>query len=587
MKTIFKLAFIALLFLAFSCSSETVLETENAKNETAKNKSTDAENAQSDNTEDEVSYDLETFITGAALAGANGIDIGPDGNLYIASVNGQEIVVMNKHTGEIINRFGPANGVLGPDDLVFGPDGTLYWTDILTGFVGRMTMDGQLLGYQEVAPGVNPIAFSPDGRLFVALDFLGDGFYELDPELIEPPTPIIVATEANPFPLGFLNAFDFCDDSILYGPLFAAGLVIKIDVDTECELPTSDPFGVGIAEVVSTGFVNPASAKFGPDGLLYVLDQTGEVFKINIHTGEKTLFTTCEPGLDNMVFDEDGTLYMTNNDEGWVAEVSPSGQFHFISPGGMIAPGGLAVLAGTNNDDALFVSDIFLLRQFNGSSGEQENRYKGFLVPEGPESLILPLNVSADGENLVISSWFSAGVQVWNPHNGVIESFPNAVVPIDAVRVNGNIVISDYGLGGVVNANDNSLIVPLNAASGLATDGTTLWAADWASGEILQVDFSTEPPTVAVVAAGLVNPEGMTLDLEGRLLVVESGAARLSRLDLSTGEVTILAEGLEVSGPGLGVPPTWGFDGVAVGTSGDIYVSGGGARVIYKISQNE
>lgn len=579
---------LALLILAFSCSPETELEADIANAEKSKTDNTETGDAQSEDAINDVNYDVDNFITGAALHGANGIDVGPDGNLYIASVNGQEIIVMNKHTGEIINRFGPERGVLGPDDLVFGPDGTLYWTDILTGYVGRMTADGQILGYQFVAPGVNPITFSPEGRLFVALDFLGDGFYELDPELLEPPIPIIVASEANPFPLGFFNAFDFCDESHLYGPLFAAGLVIKVDVNSECVLPSSDPFGDGIAEVVAGGFVNPASAKFGPDGYLYVLDQTGEVFKVNISNGEKTLFATCEPGLDNMVFDEDGTLYMTNNDQGWVAEVSSSGQFHFISPGGMIAPEGLAVLPGSDGDDALFVADLFRLREFNGSSGEEENFYRGALVPEGEESLILPMNLAADGNKLIISSWFSGGVQVWDPEtNHVTESFAFPA-PIDAVRVNGNIVVSDAALGGVVAASDNSLIVPLNVASGLVTDGTTLWAADWATGEILQVDFNTEPPTVSIVAAGLANPEGLALDLEGRLLVVETGASRLSRLDLATGEVAILAEGLELSGPGLGSPPTWGFDGVAVGTSGAIYVSGWGApNVIYKISQSE
>ena len=493
---------------------------------------------------------------------------------------------MNKHTGEIIDRFGPERGVFGPDDLVFGPDGTLYWTDILTGYVGRMTMDGQLLGYQFVAPGVNPIAFSPEGRLFVALDFLGDGFYELDPELTEPPIPIVVASEAYPFPLGFLNAFDFCADNILYGPLFAAGLVIKIDLDTDCELPTSDPFGVGLAEVVAGGFVNPASAKFGPDGLLYVLDQTGEVFKININTGEKTLFTTCEPGLDNMVFDEDGTLYMTNNEQGWVARVSSSGQFHFISPGGMMLPQGLAILQGPDNEDVLWEADLWRLRQFNTSTGEEENYVRGALVPTGPESLILPMNIATDGDNLIISSWFSAGVQVWNPHSGVLESYPELVAPIDAVRVNGEIVVSDFGLGGVVYAHDNSLIVPLNAASGLVTDGTTLWAADYGSGEILRIDFDGAPATVAVVATGLAGPEGLAFDSEGRLLVVESIASRLTRFDFAAGEVTVLVEGLDLFGPGLGAPPTWGFDGIAVGSNGDIFISGAGATVLYRVVQN-
>jgi hypothetical protein len=74
---------------------------------------------------------------------------------------------------------------------------------------------------QFVAPGVNPITFSPDGRLFVGLCFQGDGLYELDPDLIAPPRPIIEATPENPYPLGFMNGFAFGPDGRLYGPLFA------------------------------------------------------------------------------------------------------------------------------------------------------------------------------------------------------------------------------------------------------------------------------------------------------------------------------------------------------------------------------
>jgi sugar lactone lactonase YvrE len=170
---------------------------------------------------DELSYVLTELGNSAALHGANGIDIGPDGNLYIGSVIGLEIVVMDKDNGTIIDRLGQDKGVSGADDLVFGPDGSLYWTDILIGEVGRRTPEG-VVTKQYVAPGVNPITFSADGRLFVALDFQGDGLYELDPNLIEPPRPIIQATEENPYPLGFFNAFDFCADGRLFGPLFAA-----------------------------------------------------------------------------------------------------------------------------------------------------------------------------------------------------------------------------------------------------------------------------------------------------------------------------------------------------------------------------
>jgi len=84
-----------------------------------------------------------------------------------------------------------------------------------------------------------------------------------------------------------------------------------------------------------------------------------------------------------------------------------------------------------------------------------------------------------------------------------------------------------------------------------------------------------------------MNPEGLAWDKKGGLLVVEPGASRLSRIDLATGEVSQIAENLKLSGPAIGqeaaLPPTYLFDGVVVGQTGDIYVSGGGKNVIYRI----
>jgi len=595
MKNFIKGAVLAVLLVTYSCSTDPVPEPQ--------------ENLTAVNAKSQKSI-LKTLVKGAALNAANGIDVGPDGNLYIASVNGQNITVMNKNSGKIINRFGPANGVLGPDDLTFGPDGTLYWTDILTGFVGRMTADGQQLGYQFVAPGVNPVRFSDDGRLFVALDFLGDGLYELDPELNDPPRQIISCPDG--FGLGFFNSFDTrVEDGrlMLYGPLFALNLVIAIDVDA---IPTgtvfpedlSGLFGAlasGVIRIVAGSFVdsdifNPAAAKFGPDGLLYVLDQAGKVWKVNPEgEDDKTLFTTLQPGLDNMSFAEDGTLYMTNNDEGWVAEIMPNGQARYLSPGGMILPQGLAVVPGPNNQDRLFEADLFNLRQFNGTSGRLEQSFRGNLINATLELPILPMNISAAGDKLVVSSWFSGAVQLWdvttNPATVVPGNTYALPVPIDAVQINGNIYVSDFGLGGVVNASNPSTVIKTLVASGLATDGSTLWAADFETGEIWEVDLSGGPGIV--VASGLEGPEGLALDLEGRLLVIESVAGRLSRIDLSVAtssprdNVTVLVEDLDLFGPGLGSPPTWGFDGVAVGPSGDIYVSGTGKTVIYKIQKNK
>ena len=556
-----RLVFLAVLFLAFSCS--------------------DDDDGPKEDIKDDLEANLTTLVNGAALNAANGITIGPDGNLYVASVTGQEIVVMDKSNGNIIERI--TDGVQSPDDLVFGPDGSLYWTDILTGEVGRRTPDG-VVKKQAFLPGVNPITFNDEGRLFIALDFQGDGLYEFDPELDEDPRTIIECPTG--FCLGFFNAYDFGPDGLLYGPLFALGQVIKMNVDT------------GVYETVADGFVNPASAKFGPDGLLYVLDQTGELFKIDITTGEKTLFTTLEPGLDNMVFDEDGSLYMTNNDEGWVAEILSSGEARIISPGGMIVPQGLAVMTGPNNEDMVFQADLFSVRQFNGLSGEQEDQFKGYLIPPpNVLSLALSQNMSASGSDLIISSFFSSTVQVWNPEEGVIEDYADQVVaPIDAVRLNsGDIIVSDIGLGGVINLSDNSLIQALDAASGLATDGVSVWAADWATGIIYKIDFDGGAPTSTIAATNLSFPEGMAVDNEGRLLVFEtkgpvpSGFSRLSCFDFSTGTAvrTTIVDGLEPKVGGLpGFPPMWLLDGVDVGVNGDIYLTGGAANVINKIELN-
>ncbi len=544
-----------------------------------------------DDTPKVTTYEVKEIGTGAVLDGTNGLNIGPDGNLYIASFFGQEIIVMNKQNGTIIKRIGRDMGANSPDDLVFGPDGSLYWTDILLGEVVRMTPEG-IVTRQYVASGVNPITFSADGRLFTARDFTpGDGLYELDPNLVNPPRALIESTPDNPFPLGWMNAFDFGPDGRLYGPLFLAGMVVSVDVGDAGEPFSSSPWTDGTITPLAIGFRWPVAAKFDAAGVLHVLDQTGEVFKIDIQTGAKTLFVTLQEGLDNLAFDANGNMFVSNADHGWIIEVQPDGQTRTISSGGMIGAGGLAVLPASNNQDALFVADLFRLRELNGLDGQEIGVDKGYLLPE-PDALTTPFTVSADGNNLVVASWFNALVQVWDPNAKKVLEEHAMAVPINAIRFKNDLVVVDLGLGGVVRASDKSMILPIDnttvfAPGGLATDGELLWVADWGTGTIWQISFVGNTPNAPVaVATGLMNPEGLALDKDGSLVVVETGAARLSRIDLSTGEATTIVDGLKLGLPALtGFPPTWSFDGIAIGQLGKIYVSGAGKNVIYCVSK--
>ncbi len=534
---------------------------------------------------------MQMIAKGATIHGTNGINFGPDGNLYVASVVGREIIVMDKLNGVIINRFGPEVGVQGPDDLVFGPDGSIYWTDIMIGEVGRMTPDG-IVTKQIIAPGVNPITFSPDGRLFVGLCFMGDGLYELDPELIAPPRPIIEATPENPYPLGFLNAFDFGPDGRLYGPVFAGGMVISVDVGAPGDPPSLNPWEDGTIQVVATGFTWPAATKFDPNnGHLTLLDQTGEVFRIDHLTGAKTLIANLEDGLDNLAFDSDGNLYISNADHGWIAELLPDGQDRTISPGGMINAQGVAVMQGSDGTDVVFVADFFRLRTFNGLSGKAGFVYKGHLIPNPTlPVLTMPMTISGDGENLVISSWFGNAVQVWNPKTDQVIEHYSMPVPLNAIRFGDDIVVADLGMGGVVWASDHTMILPMDGEhvflpAGLLADKETLWVADWATGMVWRIVFEGKTPMASVpVAFGLSNPEGMALDTDGSLLVMEAGAGRISRIDPATGAVTVLVDGLT---PGMqgpeGFPPTWGFDGLAVGSAGAVYFTDNANSALYRI----
>ena len=110
----------------------------------------------------------KVLVKGSPLHGANGLMFDNQDRLYVASVGGNEIVVMDPKNGKILDRIGLDRGVYSPDDLAFGPDGSLYWASILEGQVGRLAPDGSVTT-QPVAAGTNPITVSRDGRIFVGL----------------------------------------------------------------------------------------------------------------------------------------------------------------------------------------------------------------------------------------------------------------------------------------------------------------------------------------------------------------------------------------------------------------------------------
>jgi sugar lactone lactonase YvrE len=516
---------------------------------------------------------VNVLVKGSPIHGANGIMFNSSDMLYIASLFGREILVMDPETGKIINRLGPDKGVESPDDLTFGTDGSLYWTAFITGEVGRLTPQGANTS-QLVAFGVNPITFSDDGRLFVALNFFGDALYELDPNLVKPPRLITQN-------LGWLNGMDWGSDGFLYGPIWTQGKVIRIDVKN------------GKNASVAEGLAIPSAVKFDSKGYLYVTDfMRGEVLRVNVKTGNKEVISSNLSRLDNLAFDSKGRLFVSQEDDGSIFEILSNGTKRTVSSGGMIAPGGVAV---SSNGKSVFIADLFTLREFDLTGKEISAERNVMGISEG---ILAPNTVSSYGDKLVLSSWISNAVQIWDPKTHQVFKtimYPPdfSVMPLNAIQFQGDLVISELksdGTGGSVarmNADDSSnksILADGLMPVGLAAIDNNLYVSDWSTGMILQIVKDGKQITPIQIAKNLSFPEGLAVDKKGDLLVVETGAGRLSRINMKNQKVSIVAEGLDLGAQASrDASPTWMFNGVTVDQSGTIFVTGDIANVLYRI----
>lgn len=507
----------------------------------------------------------EVLAHGAQIRSPNGIKAGPDGNLYVASVTEQAILVINPETGEIVKRLGPEVGVDGPDDLAFGPDGSIYWTDFFKGSVGRLAPDGSTSS-QMVAAGVNPIAVAKDGRVFVAQAFMGDALYELDPNLAAPPR--LLAEN-----LGGLNSFQFGPDGKLYAPIMNKGQVARIDVD-------ADPITV---DVVAEGLSWPVAVKFDSQGRLYTTNPPG-IVRVDMETGATEPVAAVPYGIDNFALDAHDRVFVSLLAEGTVGEALPNGEMRMLGPAGLVMPGGVAVVPRADGE-SVFVADGWLLYEFDAATGEQRRKVDNL----GPNT------VAVDGDNLLFSGWFGNGVVVWNPQTEkVVEEYYDFAMPLNAVRFGEDLVVAELGSGSVVLADGadpsqrTTVMEGLEVPAGLATDGTGLWVSDRATGSIWQLAAGGELlPEPKLAASGLDRPEGITA-ADGRLLVAEAGTGRLLAIDLATGGVSTLAEGLEFSpGAPAGGPPTFVMNSMVVDPAGVIYATGDHANVLYRIKPVE
>lgn len=532
---------------------------------------------------------VERLAGGSPFKGVNGLAFDARGTLYAGTVMGQSILSVDPATGATAQVVGPAASAGAPsgmaDDIAFAPNGDMFWTSLLLGQLQVRRAGGALATLNTTLPGINSIAFHPDGRLFVTQCFLADALWRVDPAS---GAAVRIAQDLDTAPAGVgpagLNGFQFGADGRLYGPLWNKGEVVAIDVDATPVTVTT----------VASGFGTPGAVNLDSRGNIWVVDVArGELVRIDRATRAKTVVAgapAIRPGLDNLAIDAQDRVYVSNASdnsiqvyEGHAPATGLGGTVRTVVSSTLSTPAGLALVRASTGD-ALYLADFFALRQIDPVTGAVTDLGR-------PVASVLPYptSITANAASLVTSSWFAGTVQVLDRASRSIRFLQNGFeAPHDAIQLpDGAIVVAELGAGRLTRVAPgggarSALASGLGAPAGLAYDGTRFFVGEVAAGRISAVDATTGARTT--VATDLSRPEGIALDPRGRLVVAETGRRRIVALDAGSGAIVDeLGTDLPIGVTSAAGPPTYIPTGVAVGSDGTVYFSADVDAAVYRI----
>jgi sugar lactone lactonase YvrE len=512
-------------------------------------------------------YEVTKLVPGSAFHGVHGLGIDKSGRLFAGSVAGAALYEVDRANGTAKIAIPSPEGMA--DDIAFAPDGTMAWTGFLTGDLYARKGDGPVKKLASGLPGINSLAFRKDGRLYATQVFLGDALYEIDVEGVKPPRKIMEK-------MGGLNGFEFGPDDMLYGPLWFKGQVAKVDVD-KAEL-----------SVVADGFKIPAAVNFDSKGNLFVVDTAlGQLVKVDPKTGAKKMVAQLKPSLDNLAIDDKDRIFVSNMADNGIQEVDPeTGAAKQVIIGKLSLPGGIGVVSD-GGKDTIYIADVFAYRTVDGATGEVSEPAR--MHADGV-TLEYPMSATANGDDVLLSSWFTGTVQLIDRKTGKTkEMLHDFKAPHDAVKLgDGSILVNELGSKSLVRASGEHgkdrtvLIGGLEGPVGLvAGSGGTVYLTEAFAGRVSKVEANGGK---TVVAKDLKGPEGIALAPDGKLIVAEVGAKRIIQIDPANGTVTEIAANLPIGLPAApgGLPsniPT----GVGVGATGVIYFSSDIENAIYKV----
>ncbi len=524
---------------------------------------------------------LEEVVPGSPMHGIEGITVGPDDALYVASITARSLYRVDPESGAV-SVFVPAPDG-GADDLTFAKDGTAVWT-------GGAAMNALMARSPGARPqalvsataGLNAVRFAPDGRLYFTRIFGGDGLYEADPNGLKP-----VRTIAEN--IGGLNAFDFSADGAIVGPLFFRGTVNRFDPDT------------GASVVIAEGFSFPSAVRVLPDGYLVLNYRRGEIWRLDASATSRRLVGRVAPPADNFIVRHGHELFVTSTAWNGITEFDlATGGSRRVTWGALTAPG---MLARTRIDgrELILIADDTAVKTFDPQTRAVS------ILDLGAAALgtrgILPI-----GERYAVESAYQPGtVMLVDPHAArppvAISGFGRAM---GLAAGPGGLLVADYQRGDVVELRVDGDAVSrrviashLDGPVGLAVSRSgSIYVSEFDAGRITELrpergsaGTGSDGPhpdqkyRVQPVVGGLSRPEGIAFAADGRLLIVEVGSQALRALNPRTRRLAVLAEHLAL-GLTDGHEPQTPFlmSGIVTEDDGSAYLPGDLDNILYRIS---
>src|SRR5262245_23663107 len=505
-------------------------------------------------------WQLSHLAPPSGLFGANGMQFGPDGRLYVVQAFGSQVSAID--TGDVVCRtVSPVGGaVVAPDDIAFDSRGVMYVTEVMNGRVSARAADGQVRVIADNVPAANGLTAYQD-RLFMDECRPGGRLMEVYPD---GRAPRLIAADL-PLP----NALSVGPDGQLYFPEIAAGEIWRVSL------------AGGTPQRFLAGLAVPTAVKFDRKGLLTTTQAgSGEIIKVDIQSGTKTSIARVRPGIDNFAIDVDNRLFISHFVDGGVAEILSDGRERILMPAGFLGPLGLAV-AG---DGTLYAADGVSLAAI---TVDGKRTRPGMLLDEGFPGFIRGVAAGPAGSLYVTTS--AGTVASYHPGTRAAQTLVADLQELfDVVQApDGSVIVAEAGEGRVLKISTTGEVTVL--ARGLARPTGVAVAADGScyvseagKGRVVQVNHG-----ISAILEGLQTPQGLTLSGD-QLFVLDVSGKELLSLSLATRQRQTLATNLPVGAPPgvtpkplLGVPdlipgPLSPFAGLAVGKDGTIYIAGDG-----------